>query len=158
MMMRLLSNGNTDNTFGNNGIYTVNSTGSVNLLNGLIVLQDQSVVACGSTQPGNNLDFLLAKVLTVTPTGIEDPAAQEDIRVYPNPAKDYFQVSFETSIELGGEIRLYDFTGKLVYQKSFDVLNSPVTVSLPENLRNGMYAVKFVSGPLQFVETIFISK
>ncbi len=158
LLVRLLTDGTADNAFGNNGLYTGNSAGSFNWLNSLVVMPDQSIVGYGVTQPGINFDFLLAKVLTVAPTGIEDPAVISGINIYPNPAQDHFQVSFDEPMEKTVELKMYDYTGKLVFKKSFDSLFSPVTIAMPENLRNGMFAVEFTSGATRITEIIMVSK
>jgi len=68
---------------------------------------------------------------------------QNDITIYPNPARDYVKVKFEIPIASGkATFDLYDITGRKVISKVMNVEQSvPAELNLSE-IRSGIYLIK----------------
>lgn len=77
-------------------------------------------------------------------TSIDKPGiTQNDITIYPNPARDYVKVKFEIPNASGkATFDLYDITGRKVISKVMNVEQSvPAELNLSE-LRSGIYLLK----------------
>jgi alpha-tubulin suppressor-like RCC1 family protein len=71
-----------------------------------------------------------------------DGFTKTNFKVYPNPASDQVQISYDTNSE--ATIELYDMQGKLL--KTMQTVGLQGTVSIPlNNLSRGLYLVKFVT-------------
>lgn len=140
LLIRLNQNGTTDNTFGTQGMYSGNVAGANSTLNSLILLPDQSIVACGSAKPGNNFDFLVTKLLVNTSTGLETPKQTTfETKIYPNPASESINIQFYNIIDKPGTIAIYDNTGRVFLKQDFGFLYPPIKLALPEHLPSGVY-------------------
>lgn len=70
---------------------------------------------------------------------------KKDISIYPNPAKEYLNIS---NLEPSAEtqiIRIFDFSGKLCLEVP---LNAGISNKIPLNLKTGMYIIQIVLGPI----------
>ena len=65
-------------------------------------------------------------------------AAQDDIIIYPNPAKDYFYIESKTNY-LPPYVKIYDFYGTLVYTEYIGELVMIKRIDI--NLKPGTYIV-----------------
>jgi hypothetical protein len=97
-----------------------------------------------ATQNGNYAVILSDAVCTdtsdcisVTGVGITSVSKKETIRVYPNPAQNYFVV--QTDGELIGQVEVFDITGKLVKTIKGDTAKLTIPT---DALVSGMYFVK----------------
>lgn len=157
MLIRLNSNGTPDATFGTQGVFTGNVGGTVNALNSLMVLPDSSVIACGYTKQGNNDDYLVIKALYDLPLGVEEAESNAfKASVYPNPATDFINVTFDRDVEQNGSVVIYDATGKTILQHDFRALFSPVKIALPNYLKKGMYVLRINSGSKQSIQKFMV--
>jgi hypothetical protein len=92
---------------------------------------------CGVAANGNNLstlDYVYRSTQVITPagaSGIAEPDAAHNIRIYPNPASDHFVVSGELEASALLAIKLYDFHGRLVREL------------LPASSRSGLFSESF---------------
>ncbi|HEY5535409.1 MAG TPA: T9SS type A sorting domain-containing protein [Ignavibacteria bacterium] len=68
------------------------------------------------------------------------------INIYPNPAQDFFNISIEDPILAPVIIRLIDFSGRIVFEDSFEP--GIDNIQIPNNLVPGVYIVKLRSGSL----------
>ena len=80
-----------------------------------------------------------------------------NIRIYPNPAKNLLYVSIPTENESDLRITLIDLTGKEIIRmdRDFSSLNSPVTLDL-NNLTPGMYFVRVYDGHNTFTKKVIV--
>ena len=106
---------------------------------------------CGTGTNGTNLrdfwafDPILSDESNVWTDGID---------VYPNPAKNNINFSFNENLKLNFiALIIYDISGKMVYQS--DINTSNLTVDLM-NLESGMYAYEIVSSEQKMTNGKFI--
>ena len=80
------------------------------------------------------------------------------ISIYPNPVRNEFTIQTPSNVNLSGitTVSIYDFTGKLVSQKSIN-LNKQSTISAA-NLINGAYIVKVNNNSIDYTQKIIVSK
>jgi hypothetical protein len=72
------------------------------------------------------------------------PAADLNFRVYPNPNNGTFSVSFNTTSESASSLQLFDLTGKVVFETSYNAVagENIIPVEL-NNFAAGVYLLKF---------------
>ncbi|MDR2084519.1 MAG: T9SS type A sorting domain-containing protein [Bacteroidales bacterium] len=79
-------------------------------------------------------------------TGIDDPVIannDNDINIYPNPAKDYVNISIETDSNVDATLYIYNVSGKLVNVMTKRSFSDKVTFTLnTSNMQNGTYIAK----------------
>ena len=76
------------------------------------------------------------------------PNAEKNIRIYPNPAKDYFKVAVKESLMEPEYFQIINMNGKIVYE---DLLNAEITdVQIPSNINTGIYIIKIILGGLPY--------
>jgi uncharacterized delta-60 repeat protein len=129
LIMHLLPNGKIDNSFSTNGIQDLGNV----VLNKFFVKTNKEVYLIGR----DAFNFLLLRV-GITPintgntggvtTGIQSKKESSPYQIR-NNVVDFFE---------NGEVTIYDFTGRLVYQKSVDHSTSI-------KLNEGYYILKFFS-------------
>ncbi|OBX26224.1 hypothetical protein A9996_05435 [Gelidibacter algens] len=90
-----------------------------------------TIVSSGIIENENSISANCAKLLSV------DNLYFSDLRVYPNPTKDWLNFNFNKPID---QIKVYDIYGKIVLtQTNAELVNL-------ESLANGLYVVKILSG------------
>ncbi|TLX78169.1 T9SS type A sorting domain-containing protein [Labilibacter sediminis] len=68
------------------------------------------------------------------------------LRIFPNPVNDMLKVSFEEG-DIDTDISIFDVQGKMVYKKQCDLQGvTEFEVSLPGNIKNGIYFLKVGQG------------
>jgi hypothetical protein len=72
-------------------------------------------------------------------TGISDNTLANNITIYPNPDKNFFNVTFSNCIYQDSYISIYDIQGKLQKTKSLESKNSLINIS---DLNSGIYIIK----------------
>lgn len=85
-------------------------------------------------------------------------AKKSTITIYPNPARDYINVSFlEQEISLESQIlRIFDLSGKLCLESILNSGNNNYHVLF--NLKSGIYIVQIVSGSIiNFVQKLIVN-
>jgi hypothetical protein len=105
-------------------------------------------VSFSSPQPVTNNCLSLAN----------NSAKKSTITIYPNPARDYINVSFlEQEISLESQIlRIFDLSGKLCLESILNSGNNNYHVLF--NLKSGIYIVQIVSGSIiNFVQKLIVN-
>lgn len=82
-------------------------------------------------------------------TGIED-MDKSDISIFPNPAKDIFNISMDKEIE---EIFVFDYSGKLILQKEVSANETSINTS---NFSKGVFVLKAMSSGEMLVKKIIV--
>lgn len=96
----------------------------------------QAVIPPTGTRIKSNLAYNLA-------IGLAELPIQENLVIYPNPARDWIQVRNQLSEGQVMNLRIYELTGKLVQEQKYSVNREILSVS---NLKPGMYLVKLQTG------------
>ncbi len=86
-----------------------------------------------------------------TVTAVENLNATKLIELYPNPANNYLNVSFES--ESTGKLFLFDLTGKVIREEFLDPGLQSIDVS---GIPKGMYIIKIESDKDVYTEKITI--
>jgi len=75
-------------------------------------------------------------------TGMEQPASQPEVRIYPNPASEDVKVALPGDIQGSVTITLFDFSGRIVkvMQSDASAQNQVFTIGLSD-LRRGLYYI-----------------
>ncbi|RZK68641.1 MAG: T9SS type A sorting domain-containing protein, partial [Pedobacter sp.] len=85
------------------------------------------------------------KELAVDYLNFELSAAPSSI-IYPNPTKTEFSIRFAGSKTDYISVNVSDLTGKLIFNKSLQIVNDAATVNLGSNITPGNYIVSIKSG------------
>ena len=75
----------------------------------------------------------------------EDPEKNHFI-IYPNPARDYINISVEDPVTEPDLIRLIDLSGRIVFEDYFSMRDH--IVQIPAHLKAGIYIVELKAGNL----------
>ncbi len=81
--------------------------------------------------------------------GIEDEKAIENVKIYPNPLKNFLAI--QSAIEIQN-IEIHDVSGKLIESKKV----SSNQIEIPIDLENGIYLVKLIALNSEFIERICV--
>ena len=85
-----------------------------------------------------------------------DMANDKSINVYPNPAKNEFNIKFPQNIKGKINIDIYDATGKLVYFTSINPNdNNPISTN---KFANGVYIIRVTGLDVEFSTKLIINK
>ena len=95
--------------------------------------------------------------VTRNPVGIEESSISDHIRVYPNPAKDFFTIDLSAFSGIAEEIQLMNVLGKSITGLIPDDHNNKVTVP-SENLPDGIYYILIHTNIGTFSKEIIIRK
>lgn len=136
----------------NNGAVIINSDGTVTIAPGIpagTYVISYQVCELGSCPVCSNV----ATITITIPNGPGNPTSKrinliDDIKVYPNPSEDVFNV--EGNFE--GEIRLYNFLGQLIETQIKDI-NSKLQINL-SGQPNGIYMLKYNDGKVEQCKSI----
>jgi PKD repeat protein len=94
-------------------------------------------------------------------TGITEELAEEnEISVYPNPAKDYFNISLQKNMLNSGtvKVKIYDISGSQVYDNTF-VADSEIRISTESFSNKGsQYIVQVVVNGTTFSKQLVLMK
>ena len=81
----------------------------------------------------------------------------KDFAIYPNPAGDFFNISTGEQTISPDFVRIFDLTGKIVYEKFYE--SGPLNVQIPPYIKSGLYLVHISAGSLPlFVQQIVIKR
>jgi hypothetical protein len=98
---------------------------------------------------GNENTTNTSTYVTSQETGISDASATKlNLKISPNPANDYVQISMTLTEKSNVDINIVDITGRSVYNKSYNTLragNNQLEISTSE-LLSGVYIVKIRTG------------
>jgi PKD repeat protein len=89
--------------------------------------------------------------VSLTPPAVVDQQVTQEITVYPNPAANYLIVDGAEKTDV---LRLFNVYG----QEVFAVMVNDRTVSLPQNIANGVYYVVIQSDRKNFYQKLVISR
>lgn len=79
--------------------------------------------------------------------GVNETASMNGLIVYPNPANDVLNISFESSNAGNAQVRMVDMTGKVVMQQNIAGFSGKQNVELNiANLAKGVYQLEIVKG------------
>lgn len=84
-------------------------------------------------------------------TSVNDFSSKNEIRIYPNPAKNSLTISFENNNS--STIQIVDITGKIVLTKKLIKTIERLDIS---SLQNGMYFIKIQSNEKDFVQKLIV--
>jgi uncharacterized repeat protein (TIGR02059 family) len=77
-----------------------------------------------------------------TPSSTTTEISKESIKIYPNPAQNFFNISFEERTIKPNSVRIIDFSGKIVYEETYN----QTRIVLPDSLYSGIYIVELRAG------------
>jgi len=87
--------------------------------------------------------YSLSKTITATPTSIVNAIADNNMKIFPNPASNTLNIQTDNLQTAIKEIRMYDMTGCAVFNHtSFAINNTAIDVS---NLSTGLYFLHITS-------------
>jgi hypothetical protein len=80
----------------------------------------------------------------IWPNSIEEAAQMDGFAVYPNPASTYLTLQFASTSDVPAYCELYDMQGRVIQRNPLNksILNQ--SISLPANMVDGEYFVRFV--------------
>lgn len=76
--------------------------------------------------------------------GATEAGAAQDFELFPNPTNGYLTVRMEQPLLEAGEVRVWDLTGRVVKQMSFDKIDAPLRLDL-RKITQGTYLVEIRS-------------
>jgi len=80
------------------------------------------------------------------------------LRIYPNPAKNDFTVSFNSSMNQSAALIIRSITGEVLIRKSISLAETDNRVSVSTNgLSNGLYVVELITAEKKFVNKLTIA-
>ncbi len=135
------------------GILTLNSSGKIFVAGGYL-----DTTYCDSfillSPDSNNFDTYIAK-LDEALTNISKQQIKSDFMIYPNPANNYFTITFlkEQNYTL---LELYDIKGNLVFENY--LYNGKYFMIITENISVGIYFLRVLSKDLVQTNKIIIGK
>lgn len=145
-LSRYQSNGNIDETFGENGVVTT-SMSTTCQANALLLQPDGKIVIggeAGLTGGSYNPDFALARYMSGSELGI--PVSQKPTNafsVYPNPVNEIVNLDVTLDQSEILSVDLYDTNGRkiktLLSNKDFSSGYNSQSLELPETLVKGIY-------------------
>ncbi|GIV41208.1 MAG: hypothetical protein KatS3mg034_0518 [Vicingaceae bacterium] len=90
----------------------------------------------------NNIYYYkLTTDLNVT-VGMEEKPSNDNFKIYPNPAKDAFNISYLSKENNTISIEIYNNLGQLIYRKPYNLIKGKNVLSMNlENLTSGIYTI-----------------
>ena len=122
-----------------NGVWTLSVTDSFGEDGGSI--DDFSIEICDGTATLSNDDFVVEK---------------QGFEIYPNPAQDQVKIKFSATSFPGGNVAIYDLSGKIVKSYNFDEHSSQILDLDVSDLSSGVYLIKTISAEGNAVEKLII--
>ncbi len=98
----------------------------------------------------------IQKWISIKITGIDDPAAMEEVYLYPNPADEWLNIHWPLPIEGSLEINIFSLDGRLVKQRIFRETDHPETLQVNiGDLGKGSYFIRLRSqGSVRFLRFV----
>jgi len=152
-LVRYLSDGSLDTTWGIDGKLLTSISNVEDHANAVLVQPDGNVVAAGYTDNGvdNEIEFAVVRYLSDFDVGIvEFGVAGSSVVVYPNPIVNRATLSFELTEPQQLSIHLMDMQGKLVSTILDNQLRTvgahSQSIELPQDLPAGTYQLVLSNG------------
>jgi len=83
----------------------------------------------------------------------------ETLKLFPNPASNVIQISYESQINGLVNLDIFDLSGKLVVNQQYQVSKGKVSLDVElSQLENGSYIVRLQDGQYQHQTKLVISK
>jgi hypothetical protein len=143
-----------------NGVYTANGNENFLLLgcfkpDSLLLLDSINV---GFPGGGGIVSYYYFDDIKVIPLdslqGIDEPISNLSVNVYPNPAKEWLTLDFNSNIQKQLNVSLFSMDGKEIKSWS-EEYTSKIYLTLPQ-LSNGIYFLKFRNGGGEVVRKVVI--
>jgi len=96
--------------------------------------------------------------ITVTPVGINENGSANGITIFPNPAKDYIQITFADNVAGELQFALKDVNGKTVLAGNKSVQQGSIHITLPQDLADGIYFLQINRDENIFYNRILIRR
>lgn len=149
-LMRFLTTGGPDLTFGGDGIVTTDF-GNINSQAHSIAVQfDGKILIGGGSGNPIHVDFAVARFNSELKLGNSDFSIAESFSVYPNPVKQSLNLTFALKQSQQLSIDLYDTGGRkiirLINDKTFDEGSNSQRLELPSTLSKGIYFLNISDG------------
>ncbi|WP_313808319.1 T9SS type A sorting domain-containing protein [Flavobacterium sp.] len=148
-MMRFLSNGDLDSTFGVNGIVSQIST--IGQAYSIALQPDGKIVVSGSGGSGNpvHFDFIMYRYTSGLNLSASDFNSDAKISVYPNPINDLLNIDFKLTEDSNINIDLFDFSGRkvetLLDKQRITSGNHSINFQLPNTMSKGIYFLNIMN-------------
>ena len=143
-LMRLLGDGSLDPLFAGNGLVHTDVSGSYDRAFAMAVAPNGSIVLAGFGT-GTQRVAGYARYTNSIGTGIA-PIAMQTITVFPQPASDHFNITFNEGTTGPYTLSLFGADGALVYSVLVATRGSqPARIDLPAGLASGVYAMEVSS-------------
>jgi uncharacterized delta-60 repeat protein len=115
-LVRLLEDGNPDNSFDGDGITIFPAVqDNSDVINDMALQPDGKIVVTGDARNGNYGIIIVARFLTGLTTSISDePAIIRSVTVYPNPASDHLVINYDLDKKEWITIQLLNLEGKIM--------------------------------------------
>jgi len=141
-LARFQINGNIDSTFGINGMVTTDILMANDYGYGLALQTDGKIVFAGTTNPGSDADFAVARYFSGL-VGQSQFDIPEQLHIYPNPAQDLVFIESAGCLE-GSTIQLLNAQGEVVYKNEGSSTTSySINIS---TLSTGVYYLSIFQG------------
>ena len=101
------------------------------------VLASASAYSAGSITSPSSIDSL-------SYDAPESKMQEDKIRIFPNPVKDFINITGEETSYKSRILRIYDYSGRLCMESRLDLSSS--NAAIPINLKSGFYILKIFSG------------
>jgi uncharacterized delta-60 repeat protein len=151
---RFNADGNIDNTFGTNGVSTLDLFGNAEEALGIALYQDKIILAGKTRNAENKLDFAVAEFMNDNYFNVSVPEATSnaDFVVTPNPVSQNSTTNLYYELNQPEEItvEMVNVSGTSVFQMQLGKQSAgkqSIQMNLPTSISKGMYFVK-VKGSL----------
>ncbi len=105
---------------------------------------DQYTIILKASNANGDDSELKSKYITIGPVGIEEHDLSEVVKVYPNPTQgSIFIEAVGNFVPTGMDVKLYDFSGRMVYQKDNVQLDNRMAIP---SLSTGVYLLELNDG------------
>lgn len=121
---------------------------TIQLMDGKVIIDD-AMVTTADIETDNGVVHVVDAVILPQTTGIREMAASSlDVNIYPNPAKDFINISFKLIEESAVTLELYDLKGQQLRIQDLGYANQGnYSVEFPVNdMKSGMYIMIVNSG------------
>ncbi len=106
---------------------------------------------------GNGCTIQSGNIVVENLTGTEEPVWSEGAALQPNPASSYTQVMFKQPVTEPLDVQVFDLTGQLVIQRSFDSQTDNIRLDLT-GLASGVYHIKLHSAGGMAVRRLVVTQ
>ncbi len=133
---------------------------TVSIADGKVYINEAEVIVA-DLEADNGVVHVIDAVITPTATGIEDRIATAgNVTIYPNPAREFVNISFEVVNPSEIRIEMYDMIGQQVrIQDEGYSYEGSYNVELPVNdLESGMYIIIINTGDSQIANKVRVVK